>query len=36
MAVIAVVEAQGKSKINTQEEVSKSKWWKRPEKKPVL
>jgi malate dehydrogenase (oxaloacetate-decarboxylating)(NADP+) len=35
MAVIAVVEAQGKTKANFQQEVIKSKWWKRPEKKPV-
>ena len=32
MVVIAVVDAQGKSKTNTQEEMRKSKWWKRPAK----
>ncbi|HMJ48237.1 MAG TPA: NADP-dependent malic enzyme [Ferruginibacter sp.] len=32
MVVIAVVDAQTKSKSNTQEEISKSKWWKRPAK----
>jgi len=30
--VIAVVDAQGKSKTNTQEEIRKSKWWKRSPK----
>ena len=32
MVVIAVVDAQSKSKTNTQEEMKKSKWWKRPKK----
>ena len=32
MAVIAVVDAQGKSKSNTQEVIKKSKWWKRSDK----
>lgn len=32
MVVIAVVDAQAKSKSNTQEEIRKSKWWKRPAK----
>ncbi len=30
MVVIAVVDAQSKSKTNTQEEIKKSRWWKRP------
>jgi malate dehydrogenase (oxaloacetate-decarboxylating)(NADP+) len=29
MVLIAVVEAQMKSSSNTQEEIKKSKWWKR-------
>ena len=32
MVVIAVVDAQGKCKTNTQEEMRKSKWWKRSKK----
>jgi len=32
MVVIAVVDAQAKGKTNTQEEIRKSKWWKRPAK----
>ncbi len=32
MVVIAVVDAQSKSKTNTQEEMKKSKWWKRQNK----
>lgn len=32
MVVIAVVDAQGKTKTNTQEEMRKSKWWKRSSK----
>ncbi len=32
VVVIAVVDAQSKSKTNTQEEMKKSKWWKRPKK----
>ena len=32
MALIAVVDAQSKCKTNTQEEMKKSKWWKRPKK----
>ena len=32
MVVIAVVDAQSKSKTNAQEEIKKSKWWKRPKK----
>jgi len=32
MVVIAVVDAQSKSKTNTQEEIRKSKWWKRSPK----
>ena len=32
MVVIAVVDAQAKSKSNTQEVVRKSKWWKRSQK----
>ena len=32
MVVIAVVDAQSKTKINTEEEIKKSKWWKRPKK----
>lgn len=32
MCVIAVVDAQAKSKVATQEEIKKSKWWKKPKK----
>jgi malate dehydrogenase (oxaloacetate-decarboxylating)(NADP+) len=32
MVVIAVVDAQSKSRSNTQEEMRKSKWWKRSKK----
>ena len=32
MVVIAVVDAQSKSKTNAQEEIKKSKWWKRAKK----
>ncbi|MBU3713773.1 MAG: NADP-dependent malic enzyme [Ferruginibacter sp.] len=32
MAVIAVIDAQAKSKTNVQEEIKKSKWWKRKPK----
>jgi hypothetical protein len=32
MVVIAVVDAQSKCKTNTQEEMKKSKWWKRAKK----
>jgi malate dehydrogenase (oxaloacetate-decarboxylating)(NADP+) len=32
MVIIAVVDAQSKSKTNTQEEMKKSKWWKRSKK----
>jgi malate dehydrogenase (oxaloacetate-decarboxylating)(NADP+) len=32
MAVIAVIDAQAKSKANVQEEIKKSKWWKRKPK----
>ena len=32
MVVIAVVDAQSKTKTNTQEEIKKSRWWKRPQK----
>ncbi|MFN8249108.1 MAG: NADP-dependent malic enzyme [Ferruginibacter sp.] len=32
MVVIAVVDAQSKSRTNAQEEIKKSKWWKRPKK----
>jgi hypothetical protein len=32
MVVIAVVDAQAKSKTNAKEEMKKSKWWKRSEK----
>jgi malate dehydrogenase (oxaloacetate-decarboxylating)(NADP+) len=36
MVVIAVVDAQTKSKSNTQEEIRKSKWWKRTEKSETV
>jgi malate dehydrogenase (oxaloacetate-decarboxylating)(NADP+) len=36
MVVIAVVDAQSKCKTNAQEEMRKSKWWKRSSKKTVL
>ena len=36
MAVIAVVDAQGKSSTNIQEVVKKSKWWKRSPKKETI
>lgn len=32
MVVIAVVDAQSKTRSNAQEEIRKSKWWKRPKK----
>ncbi|MEO8771974.1 MAG: NADP-dependent malic enzyme [Ferruginibacter sp.] len=32
MVVIAVVDAQSKTKTNTQEEIKKSRWWKRSQK----
>ena len=32
MVLIAVVDAQSKSKTDTREEMKKSKWWKRSEK----
>jgi hypothetical protein len=32
MVVIAVVDAQSKSKSDTTEQVKKSRWWKRPQK----
>lgn len=36
MVVIAVVDAQSKSRSNTQEEIRKSKWWKRAKKTELL
>ncbi|RYF89325.1 MAG: NADP-dependent malic enzyme, partial [Chitinophagaceae bacterium] len=35
MAIVAVIDAQQKSKSITEEEMKKSKWWKRSEKKPA-
>ena len=35
MAIVAVIDAQEKSKSNTEEEMKKSKWWKRSEKKKI-
>ncbi len=32
MVVIAVVDAQSKTKTNTQEDIKRSRWWKRPQK----
>ena len=36
MAIVAVIDAQQKSKSNTAEEMKKSKWWKRSENKKTL
>ncbi len=35
MAIVAVIDAQQKSKSITEEEMKKSKWWKRSEKKKI-